>query len=167
MKKIVLCFFLLMSISGFCQNNPFTKLQFDSVVLYDFIGDKGEEESSIIDKNGRLAKSVTKQITLDQSTIAALNKKLESRTSYGAGTSSCFIPHLGIVYYLKNKPVAFISICMDCNRLRSSKNIPAQNQGKTGKGKAAYYLLDGMSNSFRSYLNGILKKYNFSHQGKE
>jgi hypothetical protein len=166
MKHLLIYTILFFSIPSFSQKNPFSKLQFDKVVMYDFSGGKGAEDFSIINQKGKLAKSVTKEIVLDKNTIVMLNQKLESRKSFGAGTASCFDPHLGIVYYYKDKPVAHISICMDCNRLSSSKEIPAQNQGKTGEGKETYYFLDGMSKSFRNYLNGLLKKYNFSHQAK-
>ena len=44
---------------------------------------------------------------------------------------------------------------------------PAQNQNKVGEGDNAYYLGEGLSKSFRQFLNELLKKYNFSHQIKE
>ncbi|KQK25577.1 hypothetical protein AR438_08195 [Chryseobacterium aquaticum] len=166
-KKIFFGLFLMVSNASFSQEKPFSTISFDKVVLYDFSGGKGEGIISIIDNKGNLAKTVKKKILLDQETVKVLNKKLESRESYGSATASCFDPHLGIVYYFKNKPIAHLSICMDCNRLRSSRNIPAQNQGKTGKGEDAYYLLDGMSKPFRRYINELLKKYNFSHQIKK
>jgi hypothetical protein len=53
---------------------------------------------------------------------------------------------------------------MDCNAVRADIEIPAQKQNKQGQGEKAYYLGDGMSKSFRQFLNGLLKKYNFSHQ---
>ena len=165
-KKIITAVVILFSISIYSQNNPFTKLLFDKVIIYDFEGGKGSESLYIIDNNGKLSETVKKKVILDQKTIETLSMKLESKQSYGAGTASCFVPHFGIVYYLKNKPVAHISVCMDCNRLSSSKNIMAQNQGKTGSGKDSYYLLEGMSKSFRSFLNGLLKKHKFSHQVK-
>lgn len=167
MKYFFFYIILLFSTLVYCQKNPFTKLQFDKVVIYDFSGGKGEEDYSIINAKGKLAKSVIKQAVLDKNTITTLSQKLESRKSYGAGTAFCFEPHLGIVYYYKDKPVTHVSVCMDCNRLDSSKDISAQKQGKNGEGKDVYYTLDGMSTSFRNYLNGLLKKYNFSHQIKK
>jgi len=165
-NKFIFGVFLLISVSFFGQQKPFSTLKFDKVVLYDFSGGKGIG-TSIIDEKGNLSKTVIKKVILDEETTKILSKKLESKESYGGGTAACFEPHLGIVYYLKSKPTAHVSVCLDCNRLISSKNIPAQNQGKIGKGKDAYYLSDGMSKPFRKYLNGLLKKYNFSHQIKE
>lgn len=163
------CFILIIyifSTLGFGQKNPFTKLEFDKVVMYDFCGMR-EGEFSIIDKNGKLAKSVIKQVVLEKNTVSIVNRKLEEKNSFGQLPPSCFDPHLGIVYYLKEKPVAYISICMDCNRLESSRELDSQKQGEELVGNKVYYNLDGMSDSFRKYLNGLLKKYNFSHQIKE
>lgn len=165
-NKFIFGSILLISVSYFGQQKPFATLKFDKVILYDFSGGKSVG-TSIIDEKGNLSRTIIKKVVLDEETTKILSKKLESKESYGGGTASCFEPHLGIVYYLKSKPIAHVSICLDCNRLSSSKNIPNQNQGKTGNDKDAYYLLDGMSNQFRKYLNGLLKKYNFSHQIKE
>jgi hypothetical protein len=67
-------------------------------------------------------------------------------------------------FILKGKAVAQVTICIGCNRLSSTIDIPAMEQGKVGKGNEAYYLQDGLSKSFRKYLNQLLKKYNFSNQ---
>ncbi len=64
------------------------------------------------------------------------------------------------------KIVAHISVCLDCNVLRSGIDIPAQKQGKVGEGNSAYYTADGLTKSFRQFLNDLLKRYNFSHQIK-
>ena len=167
MKNIALLFLLTLSLCSSGQTtNPFATLKFDKVVMYDFDGGKGSD-LAIIDGKGQLAKSVSKQIQLDKSTIIKLDTKLGDKKSYGGGTAACYNPHLGFVYYLNDKVVAHISICLGCNRLHSSINIPAQKQGKVGQGKDAYYMLNGLSKSFRQFLNDLLKKYNFSHQIKE
>ena len=69
-----------------------------------------------------------------------------------------------MVYYNKNKVVGEIQICLGCNVISSTIELPAQKQGKVGHRDKAYYLNDGMSKSFRNFINTILKKYNFSHQ---
>lgn len=166
-KRLITTVIILSAFSIYGQDKAFSKLQFDKVIMYDFIGGKGAESLYIIDDDGNLSNTARKKVTLDKGTVKILNAKLEDKKSYGAGTAACFIPHLGIVYYLKNKPVAHISVCMDCNRLHSSKDLAAQKQGKTGNGEDSYYLLEGMSTSFRNFINNLLKKYNFSHQIKK
>jgi hypothetical protein len=143
--------------------NPFAKLKFDKVMMYDFNGGKGED-LSIINPSGRLAASVTKQVQLSPAETSRFTSRIGSRRSYGGSTASCFDPHLGFVYYLNGKSVAHITVCLDCNRLRAVPDIPARKQGKAGSGKDAYYLSDGLSKSLRQYLNGLIKANSFSHQ---
>lgn len=146
------------------QKNPYATLKFDKVVMYDFEGGKGGD-MYIVDEKGQLSKSIRKQMELDKTTISKLNGKLGDKKSFGGGTVACFDPHVGFVYYLKNKMVAQLSICLDCNRLSSSTGyLPAQQQGKVGKGEDAYYLSEGMSKTFRRFINNLLIKYKFSHQ---
>ena len=142
--------------------NPFAKLKFDKVVMYDFIGGKGGD-LYILDDKGNLARSVSKQVQLGKAEANRLSSKLGSKQSYGGAKDACFDPHLGFVYYFKDRVVAHVTVCLDCNRLHSSLAIPGQKQGRMGKGKDAYYLRDGMSTTFREFLNGLVKANGFSH----
>jgi hypothetical protein len=141
---------------------PFLAQKFDKVIMYDFEGGKGIA-MRIVEKE-KLVKTIRKQIQLDSHEISQLNIKLCEKLSYGGGTASCFDPHLGFVYFFEGKIVGYITICLDCNRLYSSIDIPAQKQGKHGDGKNVEYTADGLSKSFRKFLNELLKKYGYSHQ---
>jgi len=165
--KFIIVFFLtiLISVNGQVKN-PFSEFKYDSVVMYDFEGGKGTPDELIINDKGQLAKTVVKQVQLNTETISALSKRLGQRESYGGAQAACFDPHLGFVYYDRGKVVAHITICLDCNILHSSIDIPAQMQGKTGKGDNAYYLGGGLSKSFRKFLNDLLVVNKFSHQLK-
>ena len=141
-------FFVLILTTSFCSKgqtkNPFLNLKFDEVVFYDF-EDIGEKGRLIVSNDGKYLQTIIKKVELDSSTIANLNTKLGDKKSYGNVTAFCFDPHCGFVYYLKGKPVGQVTICLACNRLHSSIDIPAQNQGKQGQGSDAYYILDGLS----------------------
>jgi hypothetical protein len=164
MRSILSFLFVVIILSSNAQvKNPFVNLNFDKVVMYDFVGGKGTD-LYIINENGALAKNIKKQVILGKENIGNLNAKLGNRKSYGGSKAFCFDPHLGFVYYFKGKVIAHLTICLDCNQLRSSIDIPAQNQGKAGQGKDIYYILDGLSKSFRSFLNQLLVANNFSHQ---
>ena len=164
MKTVILLFLLALGQSTIGQTkNPYLTLKFDKVIMYDF-EPSGEKGGSIIEKNGQLTKMINKQVQLDQITFDRLNKKLGDNKSFGGGTASCFVPHLGFVYYSGQKVVGHITICMACNRLYSSIEIAVQQQGKVGTGNDSYYLGDGMSKSFRQFLNNLLKSNKFSHQ---
>ncbi|MBY0477622.1 MAG: hypothetical protein K2Q24_08235 [Chitinophagaceae bacterium] len=148
------------------SKSPFLELKFDKVIMYDFEGGK-DADIFIVNEKDQLTKSIKKQQQLDSSTIKNLNAKFGDKKSFGGVTASCFDPHVGFVYYLKGKVVAQVSICLDCNRLRSSISIPAQKQGKVGKGDEVYYLADGLSKTFRQFINTLLQKNQFSHQIKK
>ncbi len=150
---------------NWAKKNSLISLKFDKIIIYDY---EHGEDPSIIDSKGLLSKlvKIKKQIELDKATSNKLNLKLSKKESYGNSHADCFEPHLGIVYYLKNAIVGDVLICFDCNRLNSSTDIPAQKQGKHGKSENVYYTLDGLSKSFRHFINELLKKYSFSHQIK-
>jgi len=167
MRIISLLLLVTLTLSSNGQTkNPFVSLKFDKVVLYDY--QPAGEDRSLVDKKGQLETTakIKKQVQPDTAIIKQLNKKLGDKKSYGQVTAFCFDPHLGIVYYLNGKIVRHVLVCMDCNAVRADIEIPAQKQDKQGQGDKAYYLGDGMSKSFRQFLNGLLKKYNFSHQIK-
>jgi hypothetical protein len=164
MRILSIISLLLFSVSVVGQTtDTFSTLQFDEVIMFDFSGGKNAN-LYIVDKNGKLATSIIKSVKLDKTTIATLNSKLNSKKSFGSPTASCFEPHLGFVYYFKGKIVGHITICLDCNKLVSSLDIPAQKQGKIGQGKDVYYIADGLSEDFRRFLQSLLEKKSFSHQ---
>ncbi len=145
--------------------NPYRDLKFDKVILYDF-EPSAEKGSLIIDNGGKPLQTIVKQIQLDPATIKSFSSKLGNKASFGNVTAFCFDPHCGLVYFLKDKPVAQIAICLECNKLRSTIDLPAQQQGKQGQGQDVYYISDGLSKTFRKHINEMLKKYSFSHQIK-
>jgi hypothetical protein len=164
MKTILFVVWMILSLSIKAKvSNPYLTLKFDKVMMYDFSGSK-DRNKYIVNANGQLATSITKHTQLDIESIKNLNTHLGIKSSYGGGKAACFDPHLGFVYYLKGKIVAYITICLDCNVLVSSLPLDAQKQGKVGEGKDTYYIADAPSKKFRTFLNDLLKNYNFSHQ---
>jgi len=160
---------LLVTIVGFSYGqtkNSFPFVKFDKVILYDY--EPSGEDPSLVDTNEKIISTVKikKQIQLDTGSISKLNIRIVNKRSYGQVTAMCFEPHLGIVYYLKGKIVRHVLVCMTCNVLRADIDITAQHQNKQGPAEKPYYLGDGMSKSFRNFLNLLLVKYNLSHQIK-
>jgi len=158
MKSFLIFLIFFTSINATCQQTKsFATLKYDKVILYNF--NPNQNITSIIQDDGKLTESITKQIVLEQSLVDALNKKLGQRGSFGGGTRSCFLPHAGIVYYLKDTAVAYLNICMDCNRIFSNIPITGKKTGQVFRGSSSYYLADdGMSNSFRTFLKLLISK---------
>lgn len=158
MKVISVLFLLIFAFSAAGQGKPlFSNLKYDKVVMYDF-EPSGEKGGSIVE-NGHLTTVVKKQASLEKSATLKLNSKLMDRNSFNWRTAACFDPYLGLVYYKANKITGYMTICLSCNRLYASFDLPAQKRDKNRENDAV-----GMSKSFRQFLNQLLKKYNFSHQ---
>jgi len=138
----------------------FTNLQlrYDKVMMYDFDGGIGSDQS-IVDARGHIAKSMTKQVVLDKESGLSLTKKLGERESFCDTMAACFEPHLGFVYYLKGKIVAYITVCLSCNVVVSSVPLDPQKHDKFWANDG--YLAGGPTKTFRAFLKGLLKKYNF------
>ena len=145
--------------------NPPLQLRYDKVMMYDFDGGIGSDQT-IVNAKGRLATSITKQVVLDKERALRLTKKLGEKESFDDEVAVCFEPHLGFVYYLKGKIVACITVCLDCNLLVSSIPLDPQKHDKLGIANDAY-IAGAPSKSFRAFLNDLLKKYNFSHQQRD
>ncbi len=163
--KFLGSFFIIFLFQGilYAQDNPYTSLNYDSLVIYDFDYrlPKGGRIMSIIDKDGNLASTVKKSIRLPGKEAKELSDKMGLKRSYGQITAACFDPHFGMVYYEDGKVKEFITICMTCNYPRPSLPIPARNQGMETYEESVYYTLGGFSKSFRRYLNNFKKKYGF------
>ena len=133
-QKIISFIFLVAVINTSCKdkkdeissdkpipNNVFASLNYDRVVAYDY---NGEGDVEIIDNKGRLAPKIKKQINLTRPQVIKLTNIFCSKSSYGGDIAACFNPHFGIVFYKNNKPEAYVSVCLDCNYLVSSIEIP-------------------------------------------
>ena|SRR5688500_9812995 len=113
------------------SKNVFAAIEYDKVVAYSYDGDGHIE---IVDEQRQLAKKIKKQIELSKSQIVRLTNTLCDKSTYGGDIAACFDPHFGLVYYKSDKPIAFVSICLDCNYLVSSINIPHSDAGFSDEG---------------------------------
>ena len=161
--------FLLFSQVDQKELRPFSALQSDSVVLYDYNKYTRPGASIVIEEEGKKKQlgKFEKKVTLSAKKMQQLTSKVEDPGSYGSNVAACFDPHLGIVYYKKGEIQAYINVCMDCNRLEPSLKLIVQDQGKqTTEEGEVFYTLYGMSKKFKKYLDGLLKQYDFSHRAK-
>ena len=165
-RAIIILTTLLLSKYSFGQkdNTLFLKLSFDSVVIYDFGGQPEDEIMSILQSNGKLSWSVKKSNKLDTETAKIFTQLLEEPNSYSSSFATCFEPHLGVIYYYFNKPIAYIDICLKCNKMFSNLTFKAQLRPKHDSKNGEYYALEGLSKTFRKEIYTLLVKYNFSHQ---
>lgn len=102
--------------------NPYKKIQYDSIVAYDFDGRGGVTITNGKDKLDKTAKNGAK---LSQIQIDSLLMAVADTNTYGGMNSMCFNPRMGIVFYTKGKAVSTINICFECNSMIASENLPA------------------------------------------
>ena len=103
------------------SNNVFAAVIHDKVIAYSYEGGGNIE---IINKTGKLANKIKKKVELTRAQTIRLTNMLCNKSTYGGDVAECFDPHFGVVFYHKTKPVAYVSICLDCNYLVSSIKIP-------------------------------------------
>lgn len=133
----------------------------DSVVFYNF--DYKKTESIII--GYRFPENRKNKFKLEGNKANKFIGLLKDTNSFGLGTMACFEPHIGVLLYKNGNVNAFIDICLDWNRLNASFKINAQQNGAVKLEDGSIFLLkNGMSKSFRRYLNELIKPHDFSHQ---
>lgn len=109
---------------------PFNTLDYDRAVAYDY--DSNEE--NIIDNKGGLHPGVVKKSVLTPEQTAEITDILSDNDTYGGDGFKCFEPQLGLVFYKGDKVVMHISVCLSCNYLHSSIDIPAESSHEDADG---------------------------------
>ena len=104
------------------QTNPFDSISYDKVIAYEFQGDGGRLIQHCLENE---RDKISKTIELSNNQVELMELTLTSNSSYGSTTASCFDPHLALIYYKDEKVQATVDICLECNYLISSIEIPA------------------------------------------
>jgi hypothetical protein len=148
------------------QDSLFFHQPVDSVLMVEFESrEKGGEVLDVIDEKGALPSTVLRRAILTPKEQAILIRSLDNKKSFGAGNAACFEPHLGFVFYRDGNITGHLTICVDCNYLIPSQEIPAQLQGKQVSEEGdVYYTGTGMSTSFLRKLDRLLEQYHFQYR---
>ncbi len=83
-------------------------------------------------------------------------------STFGGSTFACFEPRLGFVYYRKGLIVAHISVCLTCNFLQSSPEIPIAVFKNPDPESLPYYLY-GFSEAGIKRFSDLCAALGFSH----
>jgi len=159
MKKIIIFLFIAIPILTFGQSNPFKKLKYDKVVAYEY---QGEGRLLIENCLKNEIEKINKTITLTKEQTDRLENILTSEKGYGNSTMSCFDPHFAIIYYLNEKIVGTINICLDCNYLISSEKIPATELKMIKISDDYSYPAKGFSKNTRKEIYDYIKGIGFT-----
>lgn len=158
MKYLINIIFIL-PIVIFSQTNPFKDLKYDKVVAYEFEG-SGEQMIKILLNSD--PDKISKSAVLSKDQINQIELALTSKTSYGNRTMSCFDPHFALVYYKKEKIVATIDVCLQCNSLRSTLEIPATTLSYTQLTEDYAVPNEGFSKEARKKIHDFCKQLGFT-----
>lgn len=108
-------------------NDPFLQINFNRVVLYDIEESELNKNSSIVSNwkiNSEIVKETKPILNVEMSILCSI---LKDTSSYGQGTTSNFVPNVGVVFFLDNAIVGYIDLSLDCNYLKSSFYISPMN----------------------------------------
>ena len=157
MKYLILTFILL-PFAQVGQSNPFAELIYDKVVAYEYQGEGGLEiEACLKDEKEKISNT----IELNNLQVEELEEILTSDKSYGTTTAACFDPHMAIVYYSDDKILASVSICLDCNYLVSTLDIPATKMKYIKVNDEYSYPAKGFSPEARKGIHNFCKQIGF------
>ncbi len=138
--------------------SPFDTIEYDKVIAYDFDG--RHEKHTVILKNGQFVSTVIKQQFLTQAQADQILNALTKKSSYGGQTAACFEPLFAIVFFKSNKMVNQINVCLDCNYLESSIEIPAQLKNTIKIEKEVYSMI-GFSKKGAKAIKRLCKEIDF------
>lgn len=128
---------------------PFDSLPFDRVVAYDFNERRRPFSTALNIEAQRYSSDITKQQALSSVQVERLTSFLGSQDSYGGITAACFDPRLAFVFYQGKQATLVVDICLDCNFLQSTTEIPATLAHSTPLEGGDSYPLRGFSRSGR------------------
>ena len=159
MNKIIIFLIFIIPIFTLGQSNPFDKLDYDKVIAYEFQGN-GELLIENCLKNEK--EKINKTKTLTEKQTEKLETILTSEKAYGNTTMSCFDPHFAVIYYLNEKIVGTINICLECNYLISSEKIPATELKMIKISDDYSYPAKGFSKNTRKEIYNYIKGIGFT-----
>ncbi len=158
-KKTILLLILLIPILVIGQSNPFKKLKYNKVVAYEYQGEGGLLIEKCLNEE---KEKINKTLNLTEKQTEELEKILTSEKAYGNTTMFCFDPHFAVIYFMNDKIVATINICLDCNYLISSEKIAATELKMITVPNDYSYPAKGFSKNTRKEINEFIKGLGFT-----
>ena len=126
MKQIPITLFSVLLLSACANSNAEVKLnkfpveEFSSIVAYQM---NGEGEEAIFE-NGALSKMATgRQVELNAEQTMQLLEFIQDKKAFGGIASKCFSPRHAFVFYNEKRPVAHLTICLECGWVKSTPDL--------------------------------------------
>jgi hypothetical protein len=154
---VAFCLLLLCNYS-FSQKNIFKNIDCDSIVAYEYEGTGNVLIQDAVKSKNEL---ITKSKQVDSKFAKNLGSIITDSKAYGQTTAFCFDPHLGILFWKDGNIVESISICLECNFLKSSKSIPATSIKQIQISDDYSYPAKGFSRKTRVKIDNLCRELGF------
>ena len=142
---------------------PFNNLKYNKVIAYDFDGIQEPYPSVINSRNNAYAPVILRQKELTEKQVEFLIDFLTDNKTYGEYTSACFDPHMGIVFYENEQRKFVVNICLDCNYLISTIEIPSTQFKTVTFDEGGSYGLRGFSEIGKEKIIELSKQLNLDY----
>jgi len=147
------------------QNHPtpFGEIGFDKVIAYDFEGNYEPYPAVYRKTSQSFVPVVLRQNFLSQKEVDHAISFLSDSATYGETTAACFDPHMALVFF-KGKAVKFqINICLGCNYLTSTEEIPATIAKTIQVDEGIEYPARGFSKLGVEHIKNLAKDLNLNY----
>jgi hypothetical protein len=148
------------------QDSLFFNQPVDSVVMIQYEWSPKSRITKVVDKEGKLTVVPTRKAIITPGEQKMLIAALNTKRSFGGGRAGCYEPRHGLIFYRNGSVSGHLTICMTCNYLVSSQDIPAQQQNafEDEENGHVYYLGMGMSKKMLARLDRLFEEYGFSYK---
>lgn len=132
-------------------SKPFSGIEFNKVIAYDYDYHRGDREpyfGIIHPLDNEFIDQIFYQKFLSQQQTDSLIEVLTSKQTYGGSKAQCFYPSIAFVFYQDDEIRTVIDVCLDCNSLRSTHEIPSRK----------VTVLEEFKDGFKIYADGFSEK---------
>ncbi|MDW3648958.1 MAG: hypothetical protein R8P61_17950 [Bacteroidia bacterium] len=143
--------------------SPFREIDFDKVIAYDFEGNYEPYPAVYNNSSQNFVPVVLRQKVLTQKQLDQMLNFLTKPETYGKGTAACFDPRMAIVFFKGDKVICQINICLDCNYLTSTIEIPASSEKMIQIDEDFEYPAKGFSTSGIASIIELAKELNMEY----
>ena len=113
---------------------------FDSVIVYTLDTSKCSSNKAEIVMNNLINKCFKNRLKLNSKKTVELLDIINDTLTYGMPPLSCSIYDLGVVFYKGDTIVNYLSISFECDKVKSSFSMPANEKYKISAGSKDYYI---------------------------
>ena len=143
------------------QKNENNSNEQEGILIYEFPVPMDPDYPNELNILGQPSDSLnlSKARKLSNEEAEAFNDFMNNESSFNYNAAICWEPHFGAYFLNEGKVENYIEISLDCNRIKSAKNI-SHLESKNIK---EINIPKGMSSDFRNFIKNLMKRYSFKY----